>query len=290
MWSDPAFAELDSILNSADSSSITGLIDSLLSLTEGYSQLSLRLGYNSNITAATNTVDIKKFGISPGIAYYHKSGAYADLSTYWSNQYDPQLYLTVASVGYIAIPTAKWSILGEYAHYFYNVPDSIEGTGTTTNTPYTNNFYLSNFLDVGVVTFRLDYSFLFGAETANRFYPAIGLNLVKTNWIGMDRIRFFPSVGLLYGNETVVTTVPNYSTRLGAILLTRLGLALFKDVTDKPWGILNYGITVPVSVSLKKWTFIATYVYNFPQPLPGEQLDVSHGGYISVSVNRYFRL
>jgi hypothetical protein len=290
MWSDPAFAELDSILNSADSSSITALIDSLLLLTEGHSQLSLRLGYNSNITAATNTVDIKKFGISPGVAYYHKSGAYSDLSAYWSGEYDPALYLTVASLGYLAIPTANWSILGEYSHYFYNKPDTAEATGTATNTPYTNNIYLSNFFDVGILTLRLDYSFLFGSETANRFYPAVGLNLVKSKWLGLERVRFFPSVGLLYGNEKVTTLEPNWTRPLEYFLLIRQGKPVYREVTTKPWGIMNYAVTVPVSISLKNWTFIATYVYNFPQPLPGEQLDVSHGGYISLSVNRYFKL
>lgn len=290
MWSDPAFAELDSILNSADPSSITRLIDSLLLLTEGQSQLALRVGYNSNITAATNTVDIKKFGLSPGLAYYHKSGAYADLSTYWSNQYDPRLYLTVASIGYVVIPTTKLSVLAEYAHYFYNAPDSIEGTGTVTYTPYTNNIYLSNFLDASIFTFRLDYSFLFGRETANRFYPAIGLNLVRSNWRGMRRVRFFPSAGILCGNEKVVTSIPNCTNPAACALLQRAGLPLYTDVTTKPWGVLNYAVSIPVSASIRDWTFLATYVYNFPQPLPGELLDVSHGGYISLSVNRYFKL
>lgn len=290
MWSDPAFAELDSLLNSSDSLSIIGLIDSLLLLTEEHSQLSLRLGYNSNITASTNTVDIKKFGLSPGVAYYHKSGAYADVSTYWSREYDPQLYLTIASAGYLAVPTKQWSVLAEYSHYFYNKPDTADATGVPTNAPYTNNVYVSNFYDVGIFTLRLDYSFLFGGETANRFYPAIGLNLTRQKWRGFDRVRFFPSAGLLFGNETVVTYEPNWSSPLEYFILIRENKPVYREVITKPWGVLNYAISLPVSAAFKNWSLLASYVYNFPQPLPGELLDVSHGGYIAVSVSRYFKL
>src|SRR5690349_12194010 len=108
---DPVLAELDSILHSGDSLSIIDLIDSLIALTEERSQLAVRVGYNSNVTTATTTVNIAKFGLSPGVSYYHKSGLYGDLSTYWSNEYDPGLYLTVPSIGYIGLPTHNWSVL-----------------------------------------------------------------------------------------------------------------------------------------------------------------------------------
>jgi hypothetical protein len=290
MWSDPAFAELDSILNSPDSLSILNFLDSLLSLTEERSQFAVRLGYNSNVTASTNTAAIKRFGLSPGVAYYHRSGAYADLSTYFSSEYDPQLYLTVASVGYMGFPTQKWSIMAEYSRYFYNAPDSIEGTGTTTNTPYTNNLYFGNYLDVSIITFRLDYSLLFGEETANRFYGGFQVNLIKENWLGMDRVRFFPAAGLLFGNEQVVNYVPNWTRPFEYFLLLRQGKPVYKEVITKPWGIMNYALNAPLTMSVKNWTFLASYTYNFPQPLEGETLDVSHGGYITLSVSRYFKL
>lgn len=277
--SDPVLAELDSILNSPDSLSILGLIDSLLALTEERSQLAVRFGYNSNVSASPNTVNINKFGLSPGISFFHKSGAYADLASYWSNQYDPQLYLTVPSVGYIFLPTTKWSILTEYSHYFYNKPDSIQGTGTTTNTPYTNNIYISNFWDGGLITGRLDYSFLFGEKTGNRFYAAIGLDFVKKNWIGIDRVRFFPTAGLLYGNETVETQVLVFNPRPG-----------WDEVIEKPWGILNYSLSAPLTLSWRNWMFLASYTYNFPQPLPGELLDLSHSGFVTFTITRYFEM
>jgi hypothetical protein len=276
--SDPIIAELDSILLSPDSLSILSLLDSLLELTEPRSQVAARLGYNSNITATTNTVNINKFGLSPGVAYYHKSGLYADVGAYWSNQYDPHMYLTVPTVGYIALPTSNWSVLAEYSHYFYNAPDTIQGTGTLTNTPYTNNIYLSNFVDIGMLAARLDYSFLFGDQTANRFYTAIGLDLMKKNWLGIDRIRFFPTAGLLYGNETVITyeVIPGHRRP--------------QEKKDKPWGVLNYSLSAPITLSWGNWNLLTSYTYNFPQSLPGEMLDLSHSGYVTITLTRYFDL
>jgi len=179
----------------------------------------------------------------------------------------------------MAFPTPKWSVMAEYSRYFYNKPDSIEGTGTTTNTPYANNLYAANYFDISIVTLRLDYSLLFGEKAVNRIYAGFQVNLIKENWLGMDRVRFFPSAGLLYGNEQVEKEVlvsarpPDWETEI-----------------DTPWGIMNYAVNAPVSVSLKNWTFLASYTYNFPQPLPGEMLDVSHSGYITLSVARYFKL
>jgi hypothetical protein len=193
-------------------------------------------------------------------------------------------------VGYIAIPSPTWSIIAEYSHYFYNTPDSLEDSGTTTNTPYTNNVYVSNFVDIKIFTLRLDYSLLFGEETVNRFYPAVGLSLVKSNWLKLDRVRFYPSAGLLYGNETVITYVPNWTRPLEYFRLLREGLPVFTEKKDKPWGIMNYAINAPLAVTVSDWTFLVAYTYNFPKALPGETLEVSHSGYITLSVTRYFKL
>src|SRR5689334_20811477 len=92
----------DSLYTADDSLSIFALIDSLLTLEKDMgSQLALRMGYNSNVLSAGRTLGINNFGLAPGVSYYHKSGAYADVSTYWSKDFHPSWYLTIASVGYM---------------------------------------------------------------------------------------------------------------------------------------------------------------------------------------------
>lgn len=303
---DPIFAEFDSLINSSDSLSILGLIDSLLKIEPVKSQWAARLGYNSNVNAAGRTLSINKFGLTPGLSYYHKSGVYVDASGYWSDQYKPNLYLAVFSAGYLGSITKRWSILGEYSRfvYFYkdtSVTEQLDRATTVTypaNTPYTNNLQLTNYFDAGKVTFRLDYSLLFGKQTVHRIAPVVSLNLSKKKIWGLDRISFFPSVGLLYGSEIIpeqyVTTYELISDRpLEIIYRYRNGLPIYRKreytvPAEELWGIMNYAINVPISVSVKDWTFMTSYTYNFPQSLPGEDLQLTHSGYLSLSITKYF--
>src|SRR5689334_14305498 len=79
----------DSAFTYSDSLDIFNLIDSLLTMEENapHSQLAVRLAYNSNVFYAGRTLGIDQFGLSPGISYYHKSGLYADVSAFWSQDY-----------------------------------------------------------------------------------------------------------------------------------------------------------------------------------------------------------
>src|SRR5688500_15690403 len=95
-------SQVDTDLSLQDSLSIFHLIDSLLQQGDfEASQLAVRLSYNSNVMSTGRTLGIDNFGLSPGVSYYHKSGLYADLSGFWSKNFDPAYYLTVTSLGYM---------------------------------------------------------------------------------------------------------------------------------------------------------------------------------------------
>src|SRR6185436_15083634 len=130
----------------ADSSvnllSLFHLVDSLMEMPmedlELGSTLVGRLGYNSNIIAANRTLGFNQFGLSPGISYYHKTGMYLDATAYWSQEYSPNLYLTIPSIGYIKT-VKKWTLNLEYSRYIYSFSD------TPGDLPYTNTLIFSNF-------------------------------------------------------------------------------------------------------------------------------------------------
>ena len=170
-------SDFEELLSLEDSLSIFNLIDSLIQLeASNSSQLAVRLSYTSNAASANRSLGISQFGLSPGISYYHKSGAYLDVSGYWSTEYDPKYYLTVLSGGYIGAITHWWSFLGEYSRYLYsNLGDSVVIS-------YKNSIGVSNFFDVKPLTFRLDYTLLFGEKTGHRILPGVMLNLEKRNW------------------------------------------------------------------------------------------------------------
>lgn len=283
---DSFIAELDSLMaQPEDSLALLNLLDSLLKKPKIHSQMLLRLGYNSNVVSAGRTLGFNQFGLSPGISYYHKSGLYLDASGYWSKEYTPDFYLTVLSGGFMKSVNNWWSFLTEYSRYVYS-PTS----DSTTYTPYTNNVGMSNFFDVGKLTFRLDYQFYFGEKSAHRVMPGIILNLDKRNLGRIKRINFFPSFYVLLGSEQIVNEYYKpYSTQPLQILfriINNLPLYYFVSEKSTEFGVLNYSISAPISVQLKSWSFLISYTYNFPKALKGEVIDLTNSGYFSASITR----
>ncbi|MBX2916829.1 MAG: hypothetical protein KF856_16290 [Cyclobacteriaceae bacterium] len=278
---DPYLAELDSLIAHGDTGFLS-LIDSLLNLPTPKlkSQLVMRLGYNSNVVAASRTLGFNQFGVAPGISYYHKSGLYADYTGYWSKEYDPRYYLTVLSGGYMASPTLWWSIMGEYNRYIY------AGLGEDEYVPYKNSAGVSNFLDIKWVTLRLDYQLFFGDKTAHRINPSIMLNLEKRKLGRIDRIAFYPTASVLYGSEQITELIPYARTYVGIIYRVRRNLPLYYEQETTRFGVLNYSFSAPISVSVNNWTFLVSYTYNIPQALPGEPITLESSGYISASISK----
>lgn len=279
---DPYLAELDSMLAEGDTLQLFSLIDSLINLPDPTfkSQLIARMGYNSNVVAASRTFGFNQFGVAPGISYYHKSGLYADLTSYWSPEYNPNFYLTVATAGYMNSPTPWWSFMTEYNRYLYS------DTSDDIYIAYKNNVGVSNFLDVKPFTFRLDYQFYFGDKQAHRINPSMMLNIQKRNIGRITRISFYPTVSLLMGTEQITDYKLYSNTLIGNLLRQRRGLPLYYEVTNTEFGILNYSFVAPLAVNLTNWFFIISYTYNIPKALPGETITLENSGYISASVSR----
>ena len=280
--SDPYISELDSMMERGDTLSLFSLIDSVMNMEAPAikSQLITRLGYNSNVVSASRTLGFNQFGMAPGVSYYHKSGMYADVTGYWSNEYSPNYYLTVASAGYMNSPTKWWSFMAEYNRYLYSdVSEDIY-------IAYKNNVGVSNFFDVKPFTFRLDYQYYFGDKQAHRINPSVMLNIEKRNLGKINRITFFPTVSLLTGSEQITETKAYAQTFLESLIRLRRGLPLFYEETQTKFGILNYSFVAPLSINIKDWFFIISYTYNIPKSLPGETITLVNSGYISASISR----
>ncbi len=280
--SDPYISELDSMMERGDTLSLFSLIDSVMNMEAPAikSQLITRLGYNSNVVSASRTLGFNQFGMAPGVSYYHKSGMYADVTGYWSNEYSPNYYLTVASAGYMNSPTKWWSFMAEYNRYLYSdVSEDIY-------IAYKNNVGVSNFFDVKPFTFRLDYQYYFGDKQAHRINPSVMLNIEKRNLGKINRITFFPTVSLLTGSEQITEYKPYAQTLAEAIIRLRRGLPQFYEETQTKFGILNYSFVAPLSINIKDWFFILSYTYNIPKSLPGETITLVNSGYISASISR----
>lgn len=286
---DSLLALPDSPLSFSDSLNIFKLIDSLLTLEESMpgSQLAIRLGYNSNVLSAGRTLGIEQFGLSPGVSFYHTSGLYADVSAYWSNNFDPAYYQTVVTAGYMHIFSKAFSASINYDRYFYN------STLDESVIPFKNTITVSPNLDLGVFSLRTDYSYYFGNKDAHRLMPSLSANLVKKNLWKIDRVSLIPGAYLLLGTESSSTVEVVYpKTLLERWRNIRDYGTPYKIVTHKNtvFGIMNYAFSLPLFVTYKKWNFNIAYTYNIPVALSVEYDVPPKSGYISAGLTCFINL
>ncbi len=281
---DSVFIQAEDILTLDDSLSIFNLIDSLLEMDDVTgSQLAIRMGYNSNVLSAGRTLGIENFGLAPGISFYHTSGLFADVTSYWSKDFDPSYYLTVTSIGYMHDFSKYFSILAGYDHYFYNA-------SSDSYIPYQNTVYVTPVFEYKHVSLSLNYSFYFGDQHVHRLMPSLGYTLEKRNWWIFNRIALFPTLSVLWGNEkiTSIEYVEPKTLREAFENYKKYGTRFSVVQTDKNVsGIMNYTFSIPMNIAYKNWSFMFTYAYNIPKALTDEPLTISNSSYLSGSLTYY---
>lgn len=188
--------QLEALIAEMDSLSIFTLLDSTLSASyTPYSELNIRASYSSNVAVAGRNYGINQHGLSPGISFYHKSGLFADVTGYWNSAYDPAYSLTVLSAGYFG-NKGNFTFVPSYERWLYNMNE----TATLFN-----NLGLSMSQKIKFLSLGIDYSFMFGAETAHRLIPSLsGYFSIKDVWF-FDAITFMPTTSLLFGNDEITT-------------------------------------------------------------------------------------
>jgi hypothetical protein len=285
---DSLSASADSVINnkksftSADSLSIFNLIDSLLNLDNSLSsQLGIRLAYNSNVLSAGRTLGIENFGLSTGLSYYHSKGFFADVTGYYSKDFDPSYYLTVASIGYLHDFSKRFSLMAGYDRYFYSVATD------DVYIPYKNALSVTPILELKPLSLSASYSYYFGDQAVHRIMPGVSVDIEKRKVIGLNRIAVTPSFYLLMGNEIVSRIEferPN--SLLEAAQNYQMYGTRFRPVqiNTNVFGIMNYMISIPFVASVKKWSFSFTYNYSMPKALEGELIDESESTFLSASI------
>jgi len=273
---------------SADSSSFLQLLDELMEEKYVKSRFSIRLGYSGLVSNAGRTIGINQYGFNTGISYYHKSGAFADISGYWNSNQTPSYNATITDIGYMGNITTNWSYWMSYSHYFFTVPED-----ETIVYPFTNALNASSNYYIKKLGLGLDYSFTFGEERAHRIRINTGYNFTKSNWWIFDRVGVNPNLSMLMGNANVITWVIDNNQTIE--LVNQMGLKRFRDIknsftnesypVDKnTFGIMNYSLFIPLSLSIKQATLMVNYTLNIPVALPGEVLDTSINNYISATL------
>jgi len=300
-----------------DSLDIFDLIDSLLNAKIIGSQLTIRTGYTSDISYAGRTFGFNQYGFNAGVAYYHSSGLFADVSGFWNSDITPSYNPTVTTLGFLGHLSLKWTYNLSYDHYFYNFDQTAEDNYYY---PLTNSLNAATYLDFGKFSATGDYSFLFGEEYAHRIRLGIMYNLTAKNLGFIDRLSFIPGASIFLGSSNVYNITPvypeyNFDTRwdVRQIMYREYGEAFVKYLwrnerdkyfalekytyeqfqeeltdyvleTDYVFGIMNYSFSAPLYLYINNFTFALSYYYNIPVELPGENLELKPNSYVGVSL------
>lgn len=271
-------------LSYSDSLDIFNLIDSILSMEEHVvkSQLGVRLNYNSNVLYAGQTLGINNFGLSPGVSYYHKIGLYADVSVYWSQDFEPTLYLATLSVGYMHSFNSKFSIDIGYDRYIPIKNDFFQ---------YKNTISVAPYLDLKPVTFSVNYAYYFTETGVHRVMPSLSFQLEKKKLFNIDKISFTPAAYILFGNDRWT----EYEIIDGATPLERFRNyqrygTPYKIVEHEyeASGLMNYSFAFPLAVAHKNWRFLVSYTYSIPKSLDDNYpYTLPETGFIAAGLTYY---
>ena len=274
-WED--LEELEQLLDE-DSTMLMSLLDSLIHLDDSdfkQSQLSFKVGYMSQIVTAGRDLGIEQYGLSYGVSYYHHSGVYGDVSGYWNSESDPKYYLTNTSVGYIGAINKAWSYIISYDHYFYTQSDS------AFQAPYSDGLIGAIYCSKDVFDTGISYSVNFGqAQTAHKIIWSINANINKKDFWFFDKLYIRPTVSMLLGNSSILLTTFSRENR-------RLNINIEEN---NVFGLMNYGITLPISLKKDNFGFLLTYQYNIPIELPGEEFDLNNNSFFGLNASYSIKL
>ena len=298
-----------SILEELDLDTLTliDLIDSLLTLEEPGSQLTVNTGYISQITSSGRDLDFRQYGFNMGAGYFHKSGLFASLNGFWYSDFDPNYGLTAVSLGYMGFLGKKTAYFGSYDHSFFTSDNAVG---------FNNSFNGTVMFDFKVIEPYLDYSFYFGDGSAHRISPGITLDLKKRNWLIFESVSFRPTFSVVFGTAEIVNTKLQRTDdqNFERFLSRRPRLKEFLESGASPeeidlllqfyprlqeflahegenvFGLMNYGFSFPLSLGIGSVNFVFNYTYNIPEELPGELFELSPNDYISLSLSYKFKL
>ena len=298
---DEELAELESALDELDSASILSLLDSLIKLDEARdynSLLTLRVGYMSQVVSAGRNLGLNQFGLSYGLAYFHRSGLFADITGYSNSAIDPQYYLNIVSAGYLGSIGENWTYLLNYDQYFYN-----RSQETNSNTFYTNGLSLGIYAENDRFESGLDYSIVLGDTTAaHRIIWSTNAILTFEKVLFFDKVTLLPSFRMFFGNgtsflrpfrESDVETLQRRLIQSNRRLrdLANDPEALRRAIEDiNTFGLLNYSLSLPISFKKNAFDLLFMYQYNIPRELPGQSEDLINNSFIQASLSYTLKL
>ena len=297
------YALLDSLLLEEfgnDSTELFSLIEDLIDEDYLKSIFTLRAGYTSNITNAGRNFGVSQYGLNAGVAFYHKSGLYADVAGFYNSDQEPKYNTTILALGYMGLLGKRWNYFISYDRFIYHQSND---TDLIIEYPLKNSLNTSINYNIKGFTLGTDYSFMFGDELSHRVRLNLGYSYQSQEaWI-FDNISLNPNISMLAGNQNITSVVFNQeiARENSRELIRQIGrrryldlyqnnrnlliLLLSEEQTNNVFGIMNYSLFLPVTFRVKQTSLLLNYSLNFPVALPGEEgLDTTPNSYVSATL------
>ncbi|WKV10552.1 hypothetical protein [Marivirga harenae] len=324
---DSLFMELESLFGQEDSTAdLIKLVDSLMLQKEiRYHAVMSRVAYLGEVTAAGRESEVPQFGVSTGISYFHPTGVFVDANGLYNSAYEPQYFLTTLSAGYFKTFFSDWNFSASHDFYIYNDTLSNQPFNKALNI---SNYYSPKYLDIGIdysllygnslahrinSTLSFNYKWKFdGLISGIRVFPGASvqfgnsevvywkqsdnpyfdlLRIIENgNYPELNRRQQYYLTKLLYEERPVAASVllrrNNFTPdQIQDIVRTYSERRL---TTENNFGLMNYSIQIPISISLSSFNLMMTYTHNFPQALPNETVTYEDNGFFSVSLSYFF--
>ncbi|MGJ3234865.1 hypothetical protein [Marivirga sp.] len=324
---DSIFMELEGLFGQEDSTAdLIRMVDSMLLQKEiSYHAVMGRIAYLGEITTAGRESEVPQFGLSTGVSYFHPTGFFADVSGLYNSGYEPKYFLTTLSAGYFKTFFNHWNFSASHDFYIYNDTLNNQPFNKAVNI---SNYFSPKYFDVGIDysllygnsiahringTFSLNYKWRFdGFVSGIRVFPGASIQFGNSEvvyWKQSDNPYFDLIEIIELGNYPQLTRRQQfYLTKLlyeeryvGASLLLRrnnFSPDQIQDIVNKyaekritlenNFGLMNYSVQLPISISFNSFNLMLTYTHNFPQALPNETVEYEDNGFFSLSLSYFF--
>jgi hypothetical protein len=315
------YNELDSIFGAEQVPDLFKLADSILALDSAkISTLNIRSGYVSRVVSSGRTFGFNQFGFVPAATFYHHTGFYGGVTGYFSSEFEPKYYLTDISAGYTKMLGKKVSV--SVAHDFLLYNDTLESHYFNKSAQVTA-YYQRKFADIGLdytflygsenahrITGSVNGKLRFNTHGfINRIaiLPAFSVQYGTGNvlYVRQPRTAVSDLYQIVKQNDFPSLTLRQY-LRLTYLLeqnretAARLFLRYHEYTStetnelmdlyysgqyreENEFGLMNYAFSLPVMLSIDRWTLTLNYTYNIPVALAGEVYEYEPNGYFSSS-------
>lgn len=246
---------------------VTKRVDEQLSKIDSRTHLEIFSGFISKISYAGRYNGVSGIGLSPTIAFKHKSGFETTLAnTLWAG-YTPMFTQTEVNAGY-SKSLLPWFGAGlSYAKTFMYYGTDSDKRAMDNALNVSLGLYLS-WANIGV-----DYSYMFGYDNASALHIGMNKDFSFYKLCGSDKVTITPTIGADWAPETILY---HYFSKNQVKKVNRgkgkgksnSGGSTSTEQVGMQFQMLDYQFVLPINYRIQHFDFQMAFHLDVPLNLP----------------------